>query len=107
MDSNQSSTTEFKRKKLAGRTKLAMTLIIAPTLLIVVSLTLFALINLIFNPTFWPTPDTEALTNTPIGITLTNGFFFVLGAAGVIAWLPGLIIGAYLLIRRPKDKFKA
>jgi len=107
MDSPQVPGTEFKRKKLVGRTKLAILLVIGPTLLIVTSFILFALINLILNPTFWPKADTEALANTPIAITIINAFFFVLGATGVIAWLPGVIIGAYLLIRRPKDKFKA
>ena len=91
------------RKKLAKRTKVALLLIIAPTLMIAFALFSFSILNLIFNPTFWPTPDTEAVTNTPLGITILNVLFFAIGGAGIVAWLPGIIIGAVLLAKKPTN----
>lgn len=91
------------RKKLSGRTVLALWLMLGPTVLIAAVLLVFAMINLIFNPTFWPTPDTEDFANTPFIITITNIILFALGTFATVAWLPGVVIGAILLIRRPKQ----
>ena len=106
MDPEQKQAGDFRRKRLTKRTKVAILLIIGPTLLIAISVILFGFVNLIFNPTFWPTPDTESITNTPLGITIVNVCFFVVGATGIISWLPGLIIGATLLLKHPKDSPK-
>jgi len=91
------------RKKLASRTKLALWLMIGPTALFAIALTLLALTNLIFNPTFWPTPDTEDFAATPIGITIVNVLLFTVGAIAALAWLPGIITGAVLLAKKPKE----
>ncbi len=90
-------------KKIAARTKIALWLLLGPTMLVVLAFIVFALINLVFNPTFWPTPDTEDFAATPLPITITNIALFVAAAVGMLAWLPGLITGAVLLIKRPKQ----
>ena len=99
----QTAAAPTHRKKLTGRTKAALWLLLGPTLLAIASLTIFALINLVFNPTFWPTPDTENFAETPLIITVINIFLFVIGSISIASWLPGLIIGAVLLIKRPKN----
>jgi len=83
--------------KLGKRTKGALWALIAPTSLFIVTFILFAIINWIFNPTMWPTADTEALTPTPIGFTIANIILFLAGTISVITWLPGIITGIVLL----------
>ncbi|MEO6110157.1 MAG: hypothetical protein ABIP50_04060 [Candidatus Saccharimonadales bacterium] len=83
--------------KLDTRTKGALWLLIAPTGLLIITFIFFAIINWVFNPTMWPTPDTEAFAPTPIGITIANILLFVTGAVSVMTWLPGIIIGIVLL----------
>lgn len=86
-----------------NRTKIiALLLILGPTLLIVSAFALFALTNLVLNPTFWPTPDSELVAPTPLGITIVNVTLFIMGSTGVIAWLPGIIIGVVLLSKAAK-----
>lgn len=94
------------RKKVSGRTQLALWLILGPTVLVALVFIAFAIINLIFNPTFWMTPDTEDFAATPLIITILNVALFMLGSAGIVAWLPGIIIGAVLLSKRQKDTKK-
>ena len=80
--------------------KLAIVLLVTPGLAIVGSFIILLATNLIFNPTFWMTPDTEPVTPTPFLITALNGVFFALGAVGVLSILPGLVAGVYLLQRK-------
>lgn len=89
-------------KKVSARTKTALWLLISPTALFVVAFFLFALINLVFNPTFWPAPDTEPFAPTPVGMSILNVILFFVGSVSAIAWLPGIIIGAVLLATAPK-----
>lgn len=83
--------------KMSKRTIGALWLLIAPTVLIIFTFAAFAILNWIFNPTMWPTPDTSPFAPTPIGITISNIILFITGVVGVITWLPGLIIGIVLL----------
>ena len=94
------------RKKLAKRTNAALWLLIGPTVVGALVFIAFAIINLIFNPTFWPTPDTESFADTPLILTAINILLFTLGSISIIAWLPGIIVGALLLIKRPKADSK-
>ncbi len=91
------------RKNVSTRTKVALSLLLGPTVLIAVSFALFALLNLVFNPTFWPTPDTANFAATPVFITILNVILFTIGSIGIVSWLPGIIIGAVLLATK-KDK---
>lgn len=79
------------------RTVGALWLLIGPTVLIIFSVFGFAIVNWIFNPTMWPTADTAPFAPTPIGISLINILLFFSGLAGVLTWLPGLVIGIVLL----------
>jgi hypothetical protein len=88
--------------KMSTRTKGALWLLIAPTVMIIFTFAAFAIINLIFNPTMWPTPDTELFAPTPIGITISNVILFITGAVGIVSWLPGLILGTVLLATAKK-----
>ena len=92
------------RKRVSGRTQLTLWLMLAPTCMIALSLMLFAVLNLIFNPTFWPTPDTADFNVISFAITLFNIVLLVIGAFGVLAWLPGLVIGIILLITRKETR---
>ncbi len=91
------------RKKIAARTKVALWLVLGPTVLLFVTILIFAILNLVFNPTFWPTPDTEAFAQTPIALSIANVVLFFAGAVAVISWLPGIIIGTILFLKRPKQ----
>lgn len=86
------------------RTKLALWLLISPTALIIAVIFAFAIMNMVFNPTMWPTPDTEMFAPTPIGITIANVVLFIAGAAAIISWLPGIITGIVLLTTKPAEK---
>lgn len=80
--------------------KLASILLVTPALVVVVSFITLLIINLIFNPTFWMTPDTEPVTTTPLLITIFNGVFIISGAVGLLVIVPALVAGLYLLGRK-------
>jgi len=82
--------------------KLALSLIIVPGLLAVSSLIILICINLIFNPTFWMTPDTAPVNPTPHFITALNGVFIAIGGISLLSLLPCIAIGAYLLFLKQK-----
>lgn len=92
-----------KRKKITKRTKVALWLVLGPTVFATIAIILFTIINLVFNPTFWPTPDTEDFAATPIGITIANVFLLAVGSLSALAWLPGIVIGGILLAKKPKQ----
>lgn len=79
--------------------RFAIVALIAPSIVFIFSLFMLAIINLIFNPTFWMVGDTEPVNPTPISITIINGLFITTGLAGFIALLPGVVIGVLLLTR--------
>ena len=80
--------------------KLAIVLLVTPSLLIVGSFIVLLAVNLVLNPTFWMTPDTEPVTPTPFLITALNGVFLIIGAAGILSIIPGLAAGVYLLRKK-------
>ncbi|MBI3889030.1 hypothetical protein HY312_00420 [Candidatus Saccharibacteria bacterium] len=79
--------------------KIAIATLILPTVFFLFSLLMLMIINLIFNPTFWMTGDTEPVYPTPVAITILNILFLTTGAAGAISFLPGIITGIFLLTR--------
>jgi ABC-type sugar transport system permease subunit len=109
------------RKKVAPRTKVALWLIIAPTILIIVSFIGFAVTNFAFAGTSnesltqcdssqYSNPETiniackEQLFGEPSSAqTITNVILFITTGLGIITWLPGLIIGFVLLATRPRQ----
>jgi len=80
--------------------KLAITLLVTPCLVVAGSFIMMLTINLIFNPTFWMTPDTKPVTPTPFLITALNGVLLTIGALGLLMILPGLAAGLYLLTKK-------
>ena len=82
--------------------KLAVILLVIPGLLAVSSFIILLVVNLIFNPTFWMTPDTEPVTPTPFYITALNGLFITIGGIGLLSLLPGLVAGVHLLLASKK-----
>jgi len=84
--------------------KLALALLIIPGLLTVGSVITLLVINLIFNPTFWMTPDTSPITPTPVYITVLNGMFIAVGVIGVLSFIPALIVGIYILAHQRRLK---
>ena len=85
-----------------SNTKRAVILLVIPGLLIISSFIAFLVMNLIFNPTFWMTPDTDPVTPTPLYITVLNGVFITIGGIGLLALLPGFVIGVYLLVKQKR-----
>jgi glycerol uptake facilitator-like aquaporin len=96
------STTQPTTHKITGRTKASLWLLIAPTAAIVVSLVMFAILNMVANPTMWPTADGEAFAPTPIGITVINILLFIIGVTGVATFFPALVVGIVLLATAKK-----
>jgi len=88
------------------QTKHAVILLVAPSLLVVSSFVILLVINLIFNPTFWITPDTEPVTPTPVYITALNGVFIAIGGIGLLSFLPALVAGVYVLLKRKRSMTK-
>lgn len=80
---------DTNRKKLIGRTKLALWLIVGPTVFLTLLFAFFALSN---NDWMSVLTLTSADT-TPL----------VVGAIGLVLWLGGLIAGVVLLSTRPTD----
>ena len=83
--------------------KLAIILLTVPILLAIISFVMLIVVNLIFNPTFWMTPDTDPVTATPFIITVLNGIFITIGGIGLLSFLPGLITGVYLLAKQKQS----
>jgi hypothetical protein len=87
--------------------KLGISLLIVPGLLVVGSFVILLVINLIFNPTFWMTPDSDPITPTPVYITILNGVCITVGGIGLLSLLPGLAAGIYLLVSHTRSAAKS
>lgn len=109
------------RKKLAPRTKTALWLLIGPSVTIGITFFLFIVLNIAFGN--FPETLPEACQTQPVAdITAAispaceeelmslqstpelavNIILVIVGALGVISWLPGIVIGSILLAKRPK-----
>jgi hypothetical protein len=76
----------------------AIWLLVGPTALIVFSITAYAVANLIFNNSVnIENNSAELFGQQPVVATIINIILFITGLLGVIAWLPGIIIGIVLL----------
>jgi hypothetical protein len=80
--------------------KLALTLLIGPTVLLIFAFILFAILNSI-NSAAHPAANSGELfgESNPV-VTIINVLLFLLGTVGVLSWLPGIIIGAILLSKK-------
>jgi hypothetical protein len=97
-----------KSNHIAAKSKFkhAILLLIAPSILFAFSLLMLAIINLIFNPTFWMTGDTEPVNSTPLIITVFNVLFIITGIVGLISFLPGVVVGVLLLVQSKQRQAK-
>lgn len=83
---------------------LPIAIMIAPVVLIVASILLYAIVNFIMGMAQPPTPassdgDFGSESSNPIR-TVINVLLFLLGSVSIIATLPCLIIGLILLVQR-------
>lgn len=81
---------------MSKRTKGALWLLIAPSAVIILDLILYALANWIFTATS-PAPSSELFAPQTGASVITNTLLFFFGLIGILAWLPGIIIGIVLL----------
>lgn len=89
--------------KTSTRTKTALWLLIGPTALIVISLLLYAIVNLFMSNTETPAPaDGQLFAEQSTGNAVINTLLFLVGVIGSISWLPGLITGIVLLATAKK-----
>ena len=88
-----------QKKHMAGRTKLALWLMIGPTALLVVSFLLFAIVNFVAS-TATPAPGELFAEQSAIS-PIVNVLLFLIGIVTIVTWLPGLIIGIVLLATKP------
>lgn len=81
----------------------AIWLLVGPTALVVLSIAAYAIANLILNNTASiDSSGTELFGQQSVAVTVTNIALFITGAIGVIAWLPGIVIGIVLLATQKK-----
>lgn len=80
--------------------KLALFLLLGPTALLLLAVLLYAVSNFV-SSAGQPAANSEELFAQPSPISaILNIFIFFLGVVGVIAWLPGVIIGVVLLSKK-------
>lgn len=81
------------RRKITG-----IWLLVGPTVLLIFSIAAYAIANFAFNSSLSMDGGSgELFGQQSIAITITNIALFITGTIGVIAWLPGIIIGIVLL----------
>jgi hypothetical protein len=85
-----------KGKKMTKRTKIALWLLIAPTVLIIVGIMLASIAN-------WVLFSYDLLNSNALAVTI-NILTYLIGIVGFLAWLPGLIVGIVLLATPPTSK---
>jgi hypothetical protein len=85
-----------KSKKMTKRTKLALWLMIAPTVLIIAGIMLASIAN-------WVLFSYDLLNSNALAVTI-NILTYLIGIIGFLTWLPGLIIGIVLLATPPSSK---
>ena len=85
-------------QKSKKQLKWALVCLLGPTLLLILTIALYALVNFITSLTSVPPDDLFGNQNT--GRVIMNVIFFIIGAFSIITWLPGLIAGIILLVTR-------
>lgn len=124
MDPNLPQPVQTSRKKIPGRTKVALLLLIGPTMLLAFAILLFAITNFIAGNAAESVPascdtsqlsiadgtgtargecDVDLFGKQPVAVSTLNALIFLLGSVGALTWLPGLIIGLVLLTTKPKN----
>lgn len=124
MDSNPQPPVQTNRKKLTQRTKIALMLVLGPTILIATSFIIFVITNVAFGyiPQTLPAAcegsslslaeggstiqeecrESLLAAIPPVGMAF-NFALIGLMLIGIAAWLPGLIAGLVLLVKKPTN----
>jgi hypothetical protein len=108
--------------KTSGRTKLALWLMIGPTLLFILAFAGSAILNLATSSITPPANNCDTTNQRPLYNedsssaapcdlfpetsplqTIGNVLLFLVGLVAFLTWLPGLITGIVLLATRPKS----
>jgi ABC-type sugar transport system permease subunit len=108
--------------KTSGRTKLALWLMIGPTLLIILAFVGYAILNLATSSMTEPSANCDTSSQRPLdnegsssdapcdlftdtspAQSIGNILLYLVGAIAFLTWLPGLITGIVLLATRPKS----
>lgn len=75
--------------------------LIGPSALIIITILLYALFNFLALNNAAPSGSGEDfLTHPPIGQSIVNIILFLVGTITVLTWLPGIIVGIILLVKR-------
>src|SRR5687768_3289263 len=78
---------------------LGLLLLLGPTAFIILSILLYAILNFIFSNTAQPSSDSLYPDQSPIQ-SILNILLFLAGLVGMLAWLPGIIVGIILLAKK-------
>ncbi len=89
-----------QKTKQSTPTSVGITLVAGPTTLIILTRTLYAVVNFIIA-SVTRSPDALFGESEPVAAFI-NIILFILGTLGVVAWLPCLIIGIILLASKKK-----
>jgi hypothetical protein len=83
------------------RKRLALILIIGPTALFALAF-IGAIVAKLVAGSAEPASSTDLFPQQSPLETIVNILFFLAGAIGILTWLPGLVIGIILLVKRSK-----
>jgi heme/copper-type cytochrome/quinol oxidase subunit 2 len=74
----------------------------APTVLFVLTLLIYAIVNFIASSTSDTPANAETLVavSSPAWVVVVNVVLYIFGAISVIAWIPGIVVGIVLLSSR-------
>lgn len=94
--STQTNETSSESIRRSNKKKLVWGLIclLGPTLLLVVALTAYALLNFVFA--------NFSSSDVPATSSVSNIILFLVGAITFLTWLPGIIVGIILLTKRQR-----
>ena len=79
---------------------LGLFLLLGPTAFIILSIILYAVLNFIFSSTPQPSTDGSLYPDQSPVQSILNILLFLAGLVGMLAWLPGIIIGIILLAKK-------
>lgn len=122
MDQDSQQSAHTHRKKVTGRTKLALSLILGPTVLFALCFILFAVTNTAGGNIPSEIPDSctqvsigdggandqrdctdELFGKTTASESTINTLIFFFAGVAILTWLPGLIAGIILLAKKPNN----
>ena len=91
---------QMNPKKSKKQLTWALICLLGPTVLIVLSLLIYAVANFFVSAGSTPTADGDLFGEPPLFKTIANVILFVVGGIATLTWLPGIIVGIVLLATR-------